>query len=64
MAKKESGCSFCGRQKNEVQMLITGVSGHICENCVEQANTIISEEQNNLKKEFKKRCKHLKTNRN
>ena len=43
MAKKESGCSFCGRSRNEVEMLIAGVTGHICENCVTQANSIISE---------------------
>lgn len=45
MAKKESGCSFCGRSRNEVDMLIAGVTGHICENCVTQANSIINEEQ-------------------
>lgn len=45
MAKKESGCSFCGRSRNEVEMLIAGVTGHICENCVTQANSIIAEEQ-------------------
>ena len=44
MAKKESGCSFCGRPRNEVEMLIAGVTGHICENCVTQANSIILEE--------------------
>ncbi len=44
MAKKESGCSFCGRPRNEVEMLIAGVTGHICENCVAQANSIILEE--------------------
>jgi ATP-dependent Clp protease ATP-binding subunit ClpX len=44
MAKKETGCSFCGRPRNEVEMLIAGVTGHICESCVAQANTIISEE--------------------
>ncbi len=43
MAKKESGCSFCGRSRNEVEMLIAGVTGHICESCVTQANSIISE---------------------
>jgi ATP-dependent Clp protease ATP-binding subunit ClpX len=43
MAKKESGCSFCGRSRNEVEILIAGVTGHICENCVTQANSIISE---------------------
>ncbi len=44
MAKKEAGCSFCGRSRNEVGMLIAGVTGHICENCVSQASRIISEE--------------------
>jgi len=45
MAKKEAGCSFCGRPRQEVDMLIAGVTGHICENCITQANSIISEEQ-------------------
>lgn len=47
MAKKESGCSFCGRSREEVGILIAGVSGHICENCIEQAHTIIQEEDVN-----------------
>ncbi len=44
MSKKESGCSFCGKSRNEVGILIAGVSGHICESCVQQANSIIKEE--------------------
>jgi len=44
MAKKDSGCSFCGRPRNEVGVLIAGVSGHICDNCVSQAHAIIKEE--------------------
>lgn len=44
MSKKESGCSFCGRSRSEVGILIAGVSGHICESCVQQAHTIIKEE--------------------
>ncbi|MCH2230987.1 MAG: ATP-dependent Clp protease ATP-binding subunit ClpX [Crocinitomicaceae bacterium] len=44
MAKKEPGCSFCGRPREEVGMLIAGVSGHICESCVSQAYTIVKEE--------------------
>lgn len=44
MAKKETGCSFCGRPREEVGMLIAGVSGHICENCVTQAHSIVKEE--------------------
>ncbi|MBN2263431.1 MAG: ATP-dependent Clp protease ATP-binding subunit ClpX [Prolixibacteraceae bacterium] len=37
-------CSFCGRKKNEVDILIAGIDGHICERCVEQAHEIIEEE--------------------
>ena len=37
-------CSFCGRPKDEVSLLIAGVSGHICDLCIEQAHTIIQEE--------------------
>ncbi|MGY8926700.1 MAG: ClpX C4-type zinc finger protein, partial [Flavobacteriales bacterium] len=44
MANKESGCSFCGRPREEVGMLIAGVTGHICESCVSQAHTIVKEE--------------------
>jgi len=44
MAKKEAGCSFCGRPREEVGMLIAGVSGHICEYCVTQAHSIVKEE--------------------
>lgn len=44
MSKKEAGCSFCGRSRDEVGMLIAGVSGHICESCVTQAHSIVKEE--------------------
>lgn len=36
-------CSFCGSKRNEVQMLIAGQSGFICENCVEQAHSMVVE---------------------
>lgn len=45
MSKKETGCSFCGRSRNEVGILIAGVTGHICESCVSQASRIVNEEQ-------------------
>ena len=44
MAKKETTCSFCGANRVNVQMLIAGVSGHICDSCAVQANRIVSEE--------------------
>ena len=37
-------CSFCGRDRRSVNVLIAGISGFICENCVEQATQIIGEE--------------------
>ncbi|MDP4210130.1 MAG: ATP-dependent Clp protease ATP-binding subunit ClpX [Bacteroidota bacterium] len=37
-------CSFCGRTKNQVNLLIAGQTGHICDSCVEQANAIVAEE--------------------
>lgn len=36
-------CSFCGRKRNEVQMLISGQNGFICENCIEQAHVIVKD---------------------
>lgn len=37
-------CSFCGRSRDEVKILIAGQEGHICENCVEHAQEIIAQE--------------------
>lgn len=45
MAKQQIlHCSFCGRSRDEVKILIAGQDGHICENCVEHAQEIISQE--------------------
>lgn len=40
----EDKCSFCGRPRSSVNLLIAGVSGHICDYCVTQANDIVKEE--------------------
>jgi ATP-dependent Clp protease ATP-binding subunit ClpX len=37
-------CSFCGRSRDEVKILIAGQHSHICENCVEHAQEIIAQE--------------------
>lgn len=37
-------CSFCGRSKGEVGLLISGIDAHICEDCVYQGNEIILSE--------------------
>lgn len=41
---KPDKCSFCGREKNEVNLLIAGIDGHICDRCADQAHSIILEE--------------------
>ncbi|MDO4763243.1 MAG: ATP-dependent Clp protease ATP-binding subunit ClpX [Flavobacteriaceae bacterium] len=38
-------CSFCGRKKNEVEILISGQNGFICDFCVAQAHTILNESE-------------------
>ncbi|MFP3860969.1 MAG: ATP-dependent Clp protease ATP-binding subunit ClpX [Bacteroidales bacterium] len=37
-------CSFCGREKKDTNLLIAGISGHICDRCIEQAHNIVQEE--------------------
>ena len=45
MVSKNTGhrCSFCGRTDKEVQLMITGIDGYICNVCVERANEICQE---------------------
>ncbi|MEG2945395.1 MAG: ClpX C4-type zinc finger protein, partial [Bacteroidales bacterium] len=43
MAKQLDKCSFCGRSRREVKLLISGVSGNICEECAQQASEIVKE---------------------
>ncbi|MBP6639781.1 MAG: ATP-dependent Clp protease ATP-binding subunit ClpX, partial [Bacteroidia bacterium] len=43
--KQQSSCSFCGRSKKDVDVLLAGYGGsHICNYCVDQAHQIIKEE--------------------
>ena len=42
--EKNIHCSFCGRSKNEAEMMIAGVDAHICDRCVEQAGGILHTE--------------------
>ncbi len=45
MSKVEAiQCSFCGRKREEVKILIAGQEGHICEHCIEHAHEIIVKE--------------------
>jgi ATP-dependent Clp protease ATP-binding subunit ClpX len=55
MAK--SNCSFCGREKNTVDLLISGLNAHICNFCIEQSHNILNEEQ-----KVQKQAKNPKVN--
>ncbi len=41
---KDIKCSFCGRDKSATNVLIAGMSGHICDQCITQAQQIVNEE--------------------
>lgn len=38
-----SKCSFCGRSSKDVKLLLTGLSGCICDDCVRNANQVVLE---------------------
>ena len=50
--KNKRRCSFCGRGENEVALLMTGMNGYICNDCVEQAHAILREEELLKKSDF------------
>ena len=37
-------CSFCGKTRKETKLLVAGLEGYICDNCIEQAHNILVEE--------------------
>lgn len=41
--KEYRKCSFCGRAEKDVNMLISGINGCICDECAHQANEIVQE---------------------
>jgi len=42
-------CSFCGRNKKDVGLMVSGISAHICNFCIDQAYQILSEEDKTKK---------------
>lgn len=49
MAKRETmRCDFCGRSQREVDLLIPGLNGFICNECAEKANEISREYLNKI----------------
>jgi ATP-dependent Clp protease ATP-binding subunit ClpX len=62
LAKKDSelSCSFCGRSKGDVGLLISGIDAHICEDCIHQGNEIVVNENGGKIKKGKKLSFELK----
>ena len=50
VVKKGRSCSFCGRSDKEVEFLITGIDGCICNECVERASEIVRDSKQSSKK--------------
>lgn len=48
-------CSFCGRRKNEVELLISGTEANICNYCVEQGHQLVQQELYGVVKKEKKK---------
>lgn len=44
MSKEQEKCSFCGKKKSEVNVLLSGLDAHICDVCLEQGQAILKEE--------------------
>ncbi len=44
MAANQVTCSFCGRNKKDVDLMISGIHAHICDKCITQAEQILNEE--------------------
>jgi ATP-dependent Clp protease ATP-binding subunit ClpX len=44
MAKQtEKKCSFCDRAESDVNILFTGIKGNICDQCIENAHSLLAE---------------------
>ncbi len=53
MAKTGDICTFCGRSSRDVNMLINGISGAICDDCAQQAYEIVKEQTPASKDSFR-----------
>lgn len=51
--KKGNNCSFCGRNEQEVSLLLTGLNGYICNDCVDQAYQVIAQSLGNAPQKVK-----------
>ena len=55
-------CSFCGKSKSQVGLLISGIDTYICNECIEQASQIVDQELSFNKKDKNTLNKSKSTN--
>ena len=48
--KQENFCSFCGRSESQVNLLISGINGFICDDCIDRAHQLLNEEMQHRSK--------------
>ncbi|MTI32212.1 ATP-dependent Clp protease ATP-binding subunit ClpX [Xanthovirga aplysinae] len=53
-------CSFCGRNKKDVDLMISGINAHICDKCIGQAQQILTEELKTKNKQTAPKFKLIK----
>ena len=46
--EKEPHCSFCGKKRSEVDQLVEGAEGHICNECIEESYALLNGEEEPL----------------
>ena len=52
MSKDNIKCSFCGKDKQDTLVLVAGINGHICDECMAQAQGIVREEISETSSDF------------
>lgn len=45
--QKNIKCSFCGRDQQDINVMVSGLDGHICDHCTEQAHQVVKQELKN-----------------
>ena len=65
MAKQsEKRCSFCDRGESDVNILFTGIKGNICDQCIENAHSLLAEATNGEKSIIEEQKHELQKHKN
>ena len=51
MEKKKTRCSFCGKEVEEVDQIVSGINANICNECIEICHSMLEYQERTKKKE-------------